>query len=341
MAVNKRSNGRYQARFQVEGKRYARDFPTAREAKAWEAATKAKAAQGEAITRTKDKRRLSDLVRQWYELHGHGLKSGASRQRELLRLCEHWGDPIARTLKATDWAHFRTANMERPESPWSANTANHYQTYFSAVFAELARAGEWQSENPFKRVKKLKIAAPDTRYLEPAEITALLNACAESANAHLTAVVKLCLATGARWSEAQALRREHLRRDRVTFIDTKNHQSRTIPIEPELGDELGATGNSRGRLFNECYQAWKNAVERAELDLPKGQSSHILRHSFASYFVMNGGDLLTLQKILGHGTLDMVLRYAHLAPDHLDKARLFNPLRKNGTKVAHLRVVGG
>jgi len=41
---------------------------------------------------------------------------------------------------------------------------------------------------------------------------------------------------------------------------------------------------------------------------------------------MNGGDLLTLQKILGHGSLDMVLKYAHLAPEHLEKAILLNPL---------------
>ena len=54
--------------------------------------------------------------------------------------------------------------------------------------------------------------------------------------------------------------------------------------------------------------------------------THVLRHSFASHFMMNGGNILTLQKILGHSTLAMTIRYAHLAPDYLDEARKLNPL---------------
>ena len=62
-------------------------------------------------------------------------------------------------------------------------------------------------------------------------------------------------------------------------------------------------------------------------NLPKGQASHVLRHTFASYFIMNGGNILTLQKILGHSTVVMTMRYAHLAPDHLKDAIEYNPLQ--------------
>jgi len=44
---------------------------------------------------------------------------------------------------------------------------------------------------------------------------------------------------------------------------------------------------------------------------------HTLRHTFASHFVMRGGSLVKLQVILGHASIKMTLRYAHLAPDHL------------------------
>ncbi|KIQ76764.1 hypothetical protein RW26_22315 [Aeromonas sp. L_1B5_3] len=67
-------------------------------------------------------------------------------------------------------------------------------------------------------------------------------------------------------------------------------------------------------------------VERAGLELPPGQNTHVLRHTFASHFMMNGGNILVLQKILGHSTIAMTMRYAHLAPDHLEDAVRLNPL---------------
>nr|WP_231473619.1 tyrosine-type recombinase/integrase [Shewanella sp. 38A_GOM-205m] len=60
--------------------------------------------------------------------------------------------------------------------------------------------------------------------------------------------------------------------------------------------------------------------------MPKGQASHVLRHTFASHFVMNGGNILTLQRILGHSSIQMTMRYAHLAPEHLIEATKLNPL---------------
>lgn len=50
---------------------------------------------------------------------------------------------------------------------------------------------------------------------------------------------------------------------------------------------------------------------------PVGRAWHLLRHTMASHFIMNGGNILTLQKILGHADLQMTLVYAHLAPDFL------------------------
>uniref|UniRef100_UPI0035E45CD3 tyrosine-type recombinase/integrase n=1 Tax=Ectopseudomonas guguanensis TaxID=1198456 RepID=UPI0035E45CD3 len=67
-------------------------------------------------------------------------------------------------------------------------------------------------------------------------------------------------------------------------------------------------------------------MARTTIRLPKGQAAHALRHTFASHFIQNGGDILTLQKILGHSSPAMTMRYAHLAPEHLAEAVKLNPI---------------
>ncbi len=69
-------------------------------------------------------------------------------------------------------------------------------------------------------------------------------------------------------------------------------------------------------------QLWK---EQASNYLA-GQLTHVLRHTFASHFMMNGGNILVLQRVLGHTDIKMTMRYAHFAPDHLEDAVKLNPL---------------
>ena len=63
--------------------------------------------------------------------------------------------------------------------------------------------------------------------------------------------------------------------------------------------------------------AFNNAVEAAKLD---DVNFHTLRHTFASWAVMRGVTLKELQELLGHASLTMTMRYAHLAPEHLRTA---------------------
>ncbi len=71
--------------------------------------------------------------------------------------------------------------------------------------------------------------------------------------------------------------------------------------------------------------ALRRVLDRTTIKLPKGQVAHALRHTFASHFIQNGGNIVTLQRILGHSSLAMTMRYARLAPDHLVDAINFGP----------------
>jgi len=64
------------------------------------------------------------------------------------------------------------------------------------------------------------------------------------------------------------------------------------------------------------------------LDLAAGQLRHVLRHTFASHYMMNGGDILTLQCVLGHASLVVTMKYAHFSPGHLAEVVNLNPLAK-------------
>jgi len=80
-------------------------------------------------------------------------------------------------------------------------------------------------------------------------------------------------------------------------------------------DEKGKLING-GRYFD-LKKSFATACRKVGI---KGFHFHDLRHTFASQLVMYGVDITTISKLLGHATLTMTLRYAHLAPDHLKSA---------------------
>jgi site-specific recombinase XerD len=176
-------------------------------------------------------------------------------------------------------------------------------------------------------------AAPS--YLSLEQISLLLNTLKEDKrNRDAWLIAQVCLSTGARWSEAEELKVSQVRNSQIQFTGTKSGKNRSVPVSQELIAALeshltGWHGQGRehaSRFFTHGYEAFRKAVDKAGLALPRGQLTHVLRHTFASHFIMNGGNILVLQKILGHSSLTMTIRYAHLAPDHLQEARMLNPL---------------
>ncbi|WP_245710518.1 tyrosine-type recombinase/integrase [Allopseudospirillum japonicum] len=100
-----------------------------------------------------------------------------------------------------------------------------------------------------------------------------------------------------------------------------------MPVQVGLIQRLARRGNKLFRNVDHS-STFRDAIYATGIQLPAGQLTHVLRHTFASHFMANGGSILVLQKILGHSTLAMTMRYAHLAPDHLLDALSKLPLSK-------------
>lgn len=122
-------------------------------------------------------------------------------------------------------------------------------------------------------------------------------------------------------------------RDRNGLADrtkTRNSQRR-IPMSDVVRHalmELKTRGHhpefvfchSYGKPFDEQHIYWYFQRAQKNAGLTNHYRFHDLRHTFASHFVMNGGSLYDLQKLLGHARFEETQRYAHLAPEHLAKA---------------------
>ncbi|MCU5773102.1 tyrosine-type recombinase/integrase [Erwiniaceae bacterium BAC15a-03b] len=336
MAISKLSSGEWQCDFRVDGRgsrRVRKSFSTKGEAVAYQSYYLGEAEDKPWLGEKLDRRRLSELIDLWHKLHGQSLAASKSRLAKLNIVCRGLGDPVAADITPKDWAHYRDQRLSgkidngyhaNPEK-WIAKpiTVNREHQYLDAVFNELKRLGEWKLANPLQGVRVFKEKEKEMSWLTDPEIKKLLEACDAYGKIFLTRIVKVCLATGARWSEAERLSRSQLSPHKLTFTKTKGGRNRTVPIPRWLYDELAPL---QGKMFHPCYQDFKKMLALTDIELAEGQKTHVLRHTFASHFMMNGGNILVLQKILGHSNIRETMRYAHFAPDHLEEAAQLNPI---------------
>jgi len=191
----------------------------------------------------------------------------------------------------------------------------------------FTKAIEWDyvKTNPVKMVKSLKEPPGRLRYLKPPEFEALFNSCAD----YIRPILVTALNTGMRKSEILRLKWADvdLKNRKITVVEAKNNESRIVPINKTLYQELlslfeKAKGeyvftDGNGHPFGDIKKGFLAAVRRAGLE---DFRFHDLRHTFGSYMVMQGADLRTIQQIMGHKDIRMTLRYAHLSSRHVQEA---------------------
>jgi integrase len=257
----------------------------------------------------------------WQQQHGQHLRDGERRHRHLLTMCEALGNPVARLLTPDRYLKFRQARASKGINP---KTLNNELGYLNAVYNGLHKTGQINYGNPLSPIQPIKLSERELSFLTGEQISELLKTMQlNSENLHVLLITKLSLATGCRWSEAEKMHIRQIGNQRVTFVDTKSGKNRTVPISQNLEHELRAHEKQRGingKLFTGLIGAFRRALARTSIQLPKGQAAHVLRHTVASHVIMNSGDILTLQKIFGHRSIVITMQYSHLSPNHLNDA---------------------
>ena len=227
----------------------------------------------------------------------------------------------------------------------------------------------WLTKVPRIRKPKVRLISADFSYLRTDEEIARLLRAAEAAEGEDTyALYAMAINTGMRVGELAGLLWSDVDLDRrlVTVQrsfngPTKADDVRYVPILDSLLPILRewrlrhpgrlVFTNRDGRMFQPSSRVFQETLHRV-LDragfprIERGGKTrryihfHDLRHTFASHWVMKGGDLFKLQKILGHKTVQMTMRYAHLQPAAFreDYARFGGPARGGAAAREEARV---
>lgn len=206
----------------------------------------------------------------------------------------------------------------------SPATVNRELATLKTMFSKAVAWGKLK-DSPAKNVQFLREPEGRVRYLEKEEIVKLLAKC----SARLRSIVIVALNTGMRRGEILNLKWHDVdfQRDIISLFDTKNGESRKIPMNAQVKVTLIKVKkhpesqyifcNRKGEPLSNVRKSFFTAIQNAGII---NFHFHDLRHTFASQLVMAGIDINTTRELLGHKDIRMTLRYSHLSPDHKKRA---------------------
>ena len=244
-----------------------------------------------------------------------------SHREDLIRattLLSHIGDVDAYALSGADMQRYVSERSEKV----SPSTVNRELALLS-VAVNRAQVGGYPIPNPVRGHKQRE---PEGRldWLTEDEAEKLLTGARQSGAVYLADWITVALHTGLRHGEINQMKWADIKNGSV-WIDgrqTKSGKRRVLPLTP---DALAAIGrqpkraetvfsHEDGRPLRDVRTALARACERVGMRVI---TPHLLRHTCASWLAQRGVPLYNIRLWLGHSTLAVTERYAHLAPEHL------------------------
>ena len=211
---------------------------------------------------------------------------------------------------------------ELKRSGRSPATRNRYKAALSGVFTVAKQRWQWASSNPLSAIPREQEPQVRVRWLSDDERDALLEGCKVSQARKLYPFVLTALRTGARQGSIEQLlwRDVDLERRELVFHKTKGRLRVRSHISADLLETLREWGAVRSisdaRVFGSFPRtAWRRALRVSGVS---NFRFHDLRHTCASYMVQAGATPNQIMEQLGLKTLQIVMKYAHLAPGQSD-----------------------
>lgn len=307
----------YQLDITIMGRRIQRQFPTLDAAQTAE--RELLAAQG---VRVDSGWTLGKLMAETIATVWRGSKTEHSASLTAARILAYWGDgtPVDAVTSAS-LAAWITAMRAEGISPATMNRR----------LANLGRALTLAEERSIilrkPRMPRLKEFRGRNRFLTHEEEATLINGFKEAGDQLMADLSAFLIDTGCRLGEALRATGQDITTTRGTTMlaiwQNKADVPRSVPLTQRAAEivrrrSILAKG---GRLFPRTVAAVEHAWGRMRVRLGWGNDKqmvlHALRHTCASRLAAGGCPILALQQWLGHKTLAMTMRYAHLAPDTL------------------------
>ena len=323
---------RYRARITLKGHpRISETFDTRSKAKLWaERTTEAMRQYRYQPDSEAEQHTIRDLVDRYIEEKLPTL----ARSRDYRRIIEWWGAELGwhtRLSQVTPAAITRARDrLTRGHSISGRvpgpSTVRRYLTTLGGAMAIATKDWFWMDDNPCRKVRRPGEPRGRVRFLDEDERTRLLTVCKAHPHLRLYPLVVMALSTGARRGELLNLKWEDvdLGRGIATLHETKNGERRALAITG-IAAEVMAEWNQMRQIGSDLvfpsptgratfpHRLWKQALDDAGI---ADFHFHDLRHCFASYLAMSGATLAELAEAMGHKTLAMVKRYAHLTEGH-------------------------
>lgn len=232
-------------------------------------------------------------------------------------------------------------------------SVKHCLVLFRQMFNKAILWGMYKGENPIKGVKMPTVQNQKQRFLSHTDADLLLTELSGTSK-QLHDMTLLSLHCGLRAGEIFNIKGQDLdfENELVNIADPKNKESRkaymTRTVKEMLLEHMSISPDEyifkdrNGNKIVAVSRSFQRVVERLGFnegvtDRRQKITFHSLRHTFASWLALQGEPILTIKELLGHKSLAMTIKYAHLMPDQKRRATLnlekaFNG-KRNGTVV--------